>query len=591
MLKLTLRRFAATGLAAACGLSGSAAVAQLTPLPALPRSDTPRYNASEPEADSRAGGALNPDADPIEGAEIVDGADIRAAQEEATTGPATSAEAGTVFAGMVTGVADGRLAVKMTPPRVSTAIEQVFKISNETAIIANGRTTTLTSVREGDFIRITVAPGDPELATRIVVATPPRANRRAAAAGSGPPRSQPALAVEGPPLDEDQDPNFDTFPDDESAPIPLPGPRKQAGDIDRRVVPQSDEEAVLPLGIEVFSHDHGALVTEMLAGGPAAGAGVLIGDLITEVNQQPIGDPEMIEELLSATATTGSAELTVLRDGQVLQLAVQPARIVAGSLTTFAAVQDALAVHGRVGEPGAARLVLPFGATRFTDYDAGGVVIDGRRDALLGGLLPNDVIIGLNGQPVTDRAGFLRSLDGLPANAETFGLSVMRNGERIDLDLPASAMRRSAAAPTSPRANVIDRGRGSTDARPGATGAGSVRGAGGTDARGTNARGTNARARQQEAAREADVAPATGTHRGESAPSGTGTHRGESATGGTGTHPGEAATGTQPPTNRQPQSGTGQTGPQPGAGQGGTGQTGSGQTGGGQGGGATAPPQ
>src|SRR5690606_3528000 len=222
--KLTIRRFAVAALAAAFGISGAAATAQLTQTPAPPRSDTTRSNTAQPEADSRAGGSLSPDAEPAEGAEVIDSADIRAADADVDVDvPAADADvdadpdldtaAGAVFAGMVTGVADGRISVQMTPPRVSKAQEQVFKVSTETAIINNSQRTKLGSIRKGQFVRITTLPGDSEIAAKIVVATPPSQRATPTNALRRPPRSEPAVAVDAEPLDEDQNPNFDVFPD------------------------------------------------------------------------------------------------------------------------------------------------------------------------------------------------------------------------------------------------------------------------------------------------------------------------------------------------------------------------------------------
>src|SRR5690606_1431833 len=140
----------------------------------------------------------------------------------------------------------------------------------------------LGSIRKGQFVRITTLPGDSEIAAKIVVATPPSQRATPTNALRRPPRAEPAGAVDAEPPDEDQNPNFDVFPYRHSRPNP-PCANDEFARGGNRALEQrwsGSEEAVLPLGIEVFGPGEGALVTEMLANGPAASAGVLIGDLI-----------------------------------------------------------------------------------------------------------------------------------------------------------------------------------------------------------------------------------------------------------------------------------------------------------------------
>ncbi|MDQ3330817.1 MAG: PDZ domain-containing protein [Planctomycetota bacterium] len=456
MLKLTLRRFSVASLAATLGLSTAAVSGQLTELPANPRLNTPRSNDTQPEADSRAGGALSRDATPIEGAEIVDGADIRAAEDGAAPRADVDVEEGTVFAGVVTGVSDGRIAVQMSPPRVARATEQVFKISTRTPIMVNGQKAALGSIKKGNFVRIVTMPGDPEVASRIVVATSPAARDRAEASGAEgrrPPRSEPAVAVTPGVPDEDQDTNFDVFPERDSSRAKRGERGKQPGMAQMR----GGEEAVLPLGIEVFGPGEGALVTEMLAEGPAAQAGILIGDYITQVNRNPIGDPELIEQMMLDNGGTGAVVLTVMRDGQPMDVTVEPARVLEGSLVDQRAIFSALAPYGfagpaAIGGVGAVNaggfapgVGLPFGGT-LADFNGGGVQLTGQGGQFLNGLQPNDVIVDFNGQPITNRAQLLQAYNGLPQNADSLGMTVLRNGERVTVDIPRSALNQSPGA-------------------------------------------------------------------------------------------------------------------------------------------------
>lgn len=471
MLKLTFHRFAVLGLSAIVSASAGISVAQLTDTPAVPRLDTPRSNEAEPEADSRAGGALAQDADPVEGADIVDDSDLKAAADEdldpddgdLTLDPddrisrqgidrdadgrdgvidveGDDLELGeaetTAFIGPVTAVGDGTITVKLGPPRIKVAKNQTFKISDRTPVVVDGRRSSLKAIKKGSTVRVIALAGDPEVAAQIFVGTPPaaRESAREAVQGEAPQRTQPAVNVGEATDSEDRDPHFDVYPGKDSAETP---PRRTDPRVARRAM--GGEEAVLSLGIEVYGHGpSGALVTEMLAAAPAAEAGMQIGDLLIAVNNKGIPDPEMIEQLMFTRDGTVPVELTVMRNGQQLQLAVSPWQVMDNGLVTEAAIQQALATHGvAVGGAGA---VLPLGATGFSDFANGGVTVSGTEDALLGGLLPNDVVTGVNGQPIRNRAALLDALNGLPQDAENFALDVLRDGQRTTLDVPRTAL-------------------------------------------------------------------------------------------------------------------------------------------------------
>lgn len=461
MLKLTLRRFSIAVLSTAVGFSSAAASAQLTEQLAPPRKDTARSNDVKPEADSRAGGALSVDADPIEGAEIIDGADIRAEATDGDLEPRVRVDRergvetdldpdaiDSTFSGLVTGVSADRITVQLGPPRVPKATEQIFKISTRTPVMINGQNSKLSAVKKGQFVRIQTMPGDPDVAARIVVATPPNA-RNANSAGTDhanrPPRSEPAVSVTPGVQSEDESRNFDVFPDDESAPAER-GPQGVRG---RAQMAHGNEEAVLPLGIEVFGPGEGALVTEMLVQGPASRSGVQIGDYITQVNHQPVGDPEQIEQLMADNAhENGAVTLTLMRDGEQMEVTVEPVEIVEGSLTESRMISAALApygiaapVVGGVPAPGAAGafapgLQFPLGGT-VSDFRGGGALITGEAGQLVNGVQPNDVITAVNGQPIRTGDDLIRALK---SGQDDFTLTVNRNGQPATVNVPREAL-------------------------------------------------------------------------------------------------------------------------------------------------------
>lgn len=67
----------------------------------------------------------------------------------------------------------------------------------------------------------------------------------------------------------------------------------------------------------------GALVTETMAGSPAASAGLKRGDLIVAVDGQDVEDPESVGYRLATKPLGGSAALSVRRDGRSLAMNVK----------------------------------------------------------------------------------------------------------------------------------------------------------------------------------------------------------------------------------------------------------------------------
>lgn len=322
MLKLDLRKLAASCVALGAFAVLTAAgqqpgITEGDSQPA-PRRSSPRSGDLAPELDSRAGGEL-------EGGVTGRAATIDADRAETTTDPDDVNRR--TFTGLITSVAEGRLTVRMDRPGADAPTEQTFKLGEGASVTVNGQPSEFGAVRKGQVARIITAPGDPELVVRLFATT-----RRARA---------------------ERDDNANVYPQNDQD-TPPRRPEEQPGGPRRgRPAMAGGEEAVLPLGIEVYGDggQRGVLVTEMLAGGPAAAAGVLINDVIVAVNGQTIADPELIEQQLAAN-NNGGAELTIVRNGETLQLAVEPAQLVEGSLVTANAMRQALVTAGFIAGGG-----------------------------------------------------------------------------------------------------------------------------------------------------------------------------------------------------------------------------------------------
>jgi S1-C subfamily serine protease len=79
---------------------------------------------------------------------------------------------------------------------------------------------------------------------------------------------------------------------------------------------------------EAVSADAGAMVRSLQAGGPAAHAGLRVGDVIQSVNGLPIDAVHGLAQAVLAMHPGGVLELAVWRDGEALTVRVEltPAR-------------------------------------------------------------------------------------------------------------------------------------------------------------------------------------------------------------------------------------------------------------------------
>ena len=63
----------------------------------------------------------------------------------------------------------------------------------------------------------------------------------------------------------------------------------------------------------------------VLPQGPAEDAGLRRGDLVIEVAEKPVADPQALLEVVDAAQLSEPLPLTVLRNGRELTLSVKPA--------------------------------------------------------------------------------------------------------------------------------------------------------------------------------------------------------------------------------------------------------------------------
>ena len=148
----------------------------------------------------------------------------------------------------------------------------------------------------------------------------------------------------------------------------------------------------------------GAVVTEVVAGGPAARAGLRPGDVITSFDGEPIAESYRLRWLTGNAGPRRTVRVGVWRDGRSedvrVTLAEKP-----GTASDAAPALPANAARAPAE---------PFGfAVEELGKEGRGVrvgAVDLRGDGYRAGLREGDVVLEVDGHPVSDRAGFRRVL-------------------------------------------------------------------------------------------------------------------------------------------------------------------------------------
>ncbi|MCY0387514.1 DegQ family serine endoprotease [Robbsia sp. Bb-Pol-6] len=141
---------------------------------------------------------------------------------------------------------------------------------------------------------------------------------------------------------------------------------------------------------------NGALVASVDASGPAAKAGIKPGDVILAVNGQAVDDSSSVPAAIADIHPGAKATLQVWRDGARRSIDVTVGRL--GDEKVAAAQDDTAAPQGRLGV--AARPLTP--QERSASGIGSGLLVEQSTGAARNaGIQQGDVILSINGQPVT----------------------------------------------------------------------------------------------------------------------------------------------------------------------------------------------
>lgn len=158
-----------------------------------------------------------------------------------------------------------------------------------------------------------------------------------------------------------------------------------------------------------LNDQHGALVSGVEPGGPAAKAGLKQGDVVISLNGQPVTDANLLRNRIAASTPGTSVALEVLRDGRrqtidarLVQRESETASVTPAALDDEGGSGVGITVSPVTGQL-ARELELPRGASGLviTDVDPSGA-------AASAGLRPGDLIKSVNGRTV-DSVSSLKS--------------------------------------------------------------------------------------------------------------------------------------------------------------------------------------
>ncbi|MDP1903998.1 MAG: trypsin-like peptidase domain-containing protein [Pseudomonadota bacterium] len=136
---------------------------------------------------------------------------------------------------------------------------------------------------------------------------------------------------------------------------------------------------------------HGALLTEIKPGGPAAKAGLLTGDIVLALDGVAVIDSADLPPMIGACVPGSEHLLAVLREGQPLEITVTVGEL------------------GATDNTAPPRLTVARLGVQISDMEGGGILVEGVAPgaAAAAGIQPGDILLKLGRQPLENAAQFL----------------------------------------------------------------------------------------------------------------------------------------------------------------------------------------
>ena len=172
------------------------------------------------------------------------------------------------------------------------------------------------------------------------------------------------------------------------------------------VIQEVSRELAESFGLE---RPHGALISEVMPGGPAEDGGLQAGDIITEYNGNSIERSAELPHYVGRTKANSEAELKVTRDGEQLTLEVE-----VGELPDEGGPQLERRGEADPSDLGLGLENLPEAVLNRLDLEGGVRVVQAEGAAAESGVRVGDIITKLNNQRVKDVDGFREIAESLP---------------------------------------------------------------------------------------------------------------------------------------------------------------------------------
>jgi serine protease Do len=154
---------------------------------------------------------------------------------------------------------------------------------------------------------------------------------------------------------------------------------------------------------------HGALVADVMKDGPAAAAGIKVGDVIVEFDGKPVKDSNELPRMVARTAIGQSVTLKVLRGGKAEMVTVKIGEL---KEEEVAAASKSMEDFGLTVQP----LTPDVAESLGLGEDVKGVVVSAVEPgspADDAGLRRGDVIVEVNQKPVKDLASYRKAMEAV----------------------------------------------------------------------------------------------------------------------------------------------------------------------------------
>jgi serine protease Do len=171
------------------------------------------------------------------------------------------------------------------------------------------------------------------------------------------------------------------------------------------VIQEFSKELAQSLG---FSGTNGALVSQVQSGSPAEKAGFVQGDIVIKFDGHDITDVNHLRNLVAATKPNTTVKALVFRSGQQKEISVDIGELEAREKTATTEAEPETQVGVTI------ETLTPDTARRLGTNKTSGVIVTAVEPGSIAesaGIAPRDIILSVNGSPISDANDFKEKLN------------------------------------------------------------------------------------------------------------------------------------------------------------------------------------